>query len=137
MLHTKGTYELNGTYCEVRRKAPKAQGLWSAFRLLCNTMPDTSHGGRNGAEIDVFKSPYHKDPHKPGNYKAAAFRTPHVDGYAQEHKVKHSPCFLLDGIYDTFHTYGGYWDEREDIFCVDRKARRRTKWQAHPLSANI
>lgn len=132
MLHTNGKYALTSGYCEARCKAPKAQGLWSAFWLLSDTMPDPTDGGRNGAEIDVFESPYYNDPARQGPYKNTAFHTLHVDGYGKDHKSKMSPYYSIDDIYDTFHTYGVYWDDKTYVFYVDGKETWRTNWQGTP-----
>lgn len=132
VLHTNGKYTLRSGYCEARCKAPKAQGLWAAFWLLADTMPDPTDGGRNGAEIDVFESPFYNDPKMHGPYKNAVFHTLHVDGYGDDHKAKMSPYYMLRDIHDTFHTYGVYWDADTYIFYVDGKETWRTSWQGTP-----
>jgi len=132
MISTKGLKEYDHGYFEVRCKAPKAQGLWSAFWLLSNSMSDTTDGGKNGAEIDVFESPYYDDKYNDERLKETAFHTLHIDGYGDEHKSKMSPYYLIGDIYDEYHTYGVYWDEKEYIFYIDGCESWRTSFGGTP-----
>lgn len=137
-LNTRGKVEYGkpedgkGHYFEVRCKAPKAQGMWSAFWLLCDSYDDVTEGGRNGAEIDVFESPYFYDKTTGLNYKSTAFHTLHVDGYSDDHKGLQSPYYHVGDLYDTFHTYGVYWDDKTYVFYIDGKETWRTKWNGTP-----
>ena len=56
MLNTKGLFEQTHGYFEIRCILPKAEGMWSAFWMLCDSMADVTDGGRNGAEIDIYES---------------------------------------------------------------------------------
>jgi len=132
IVSSEGLKEYDHGYFEVRCKAPKAQGLWSAFWLLSESMSDTTDGGKNGAEIDVFESPYYDDIYSNKKLKETAFHTLHIDGYGEEHKSRMSPYYQVGDIYDEYHTYGVYWDENEYVFYIDGCESWRTDFGGTP-----
>lgn len=127
MLNTRGLQEFTYGYFEVRMKAPKAEGLWSAFWLLSDSY-DTISGG--GAEIDIVETPYFNDPQSYTKYyKNTAFHTIHIDGYGDDHKAKGSPKYKVQNdIYETFNTYGVMWTEKEYVFYVNGRESWRTSF---------
>ena len=109
-------FEGGGYYAEVRCKLPVGAGQWGAFWL---NSPDMTADG-NGTEIDVVEGAYYDDPKMDDKYKDTAFHTIHAFGYGDEHKSKQSPYYKVErGIYDSFNTYGVYWDEDGYKFFVN------------------
>jgi len=58
-LDTNGLFEKAHGYFEIRCKLPKGQGHWAAFWMLNDGMSNVDGSGRDGAEIDIFESPYY------------------------------------------------------------------------------
>ncbi|MEG2720567.1 MAG: glycoside hydrolase family 16 protein [Oscillospiraceae bacterium] len=104
-------------YYEVRCKVPKAIGIWSAFWLMPdnNFKNDTFGTGKDGAEIDVFESPYLSAK----TYKESVAHAVHIDGYGEKLKSSGSDMQFVKGLYDEFHTFALEWNETEYIFYVD------------------
>lgn len=127
MLNTRGLKEFTYGYFEVRMKAPKAQGLWSAFWLLSDSFDKIAGGG---AEIDIVETPFFDDPKQnPKHYKNTAFHTIHIDGYGDDASSKGSPKYpVQNDIYDTFNTYGVMWTETEYVFYVNGEESWRTSF---------
>lgn len=115
-VYTKDVFTMESGYVEVRCKMPAGAGHWGAFWL---NSPEMKAGG-NGTEIDVIESAYYDDPKMGEQYKDTAFHTIHAQGYGDEHKSKQSPYYEVEsGIYDSFNTYGVYWDENGYKFFVN------------------
>lgn len=127
---TRGLKEFQYGYYEVRCKVPAAEGLWSAFWMLCDTMGDVTGDGKNGAEIDIMESPYYNDPKMPAEkYRNTTMHTIHIDGYGKEHKSRISKQYeVQNDMYNEFNTYGLMWTEDEYIFYINRQETWRTKW---------
>lgn len=106
-------------YFEARCKVPKIYGAWAAFWLMpVNDFKDDVPGsGDDGSEIDIFESMYMymKDP----DYQNSVTHAVHIDGYGDNLKSLGSKHFSMDGLYDTYHTYGLEWNENEYIFYID------------------
>lgn len=122
-MDTNGHYMQKYGYFECRCILPKGVGLWGAFWMLCKSMGDTTMGGLNGAEIDIFESPYYYSP----LYRNTTKHTIHIDGYAEAHKSQGSGYYRISGNpYEEFHTYGVEWNEKEYVFYIDGKMTART-----------
>lgn len=127
---TRGLKEFKYGYYEVSCKAPAAEGLWSAFWMLCDTMGEVTGDGKNGCEIDIMESPYYNDPKKPAEkYRNTTLHTLHIDGYGDDHKSRGSkPYQVQKNMYEEFNTYGLLWTEDEYVFYINGKETWRTSW---------
>lgn len=127
---SRGLKEFTYGYFEVRCKVPAAEGLWSAFWMLCDSMGDVTEGGKNGAEIDIMESPYYNDPKMPAKkFRNTTMHTIHIDGYGDEHKSRISKQFeVQNDMYNTFNTYGLLWTADEYVFYVNGQETWRTNW---------
>lgn len=68
-------------------------------------------------DIDVLGEPIFADEFDTFD---TAFHTIHAQCYGDEHKSKQSPYYEVEsGIYDSFNTYGVYWDENGYKFFVN------------------
>lgn len=113
-------------YFEIRCKFPPAKGIWSAFWLMPDNniafSDDDEQGtGRDGAEIDIYESPFYSM--KPRNCVQSAA---HCDGYDERLKSDASKVYCIDDPYSEFHTYALEWNEKEYIFYVDGYETWRT-----------
>ena len=115
-LDTNGLYLQKYGYFEVRCILPKGAGLWSAFWMLCNGMGRVGDGGTDGAEIDIFESPYYASKH-PRRVSSNI----HYDGYGEDLRSSNvcEPYVLFNDPYEQFNTYGLEWNEKEYIFYVN------------------
>lgn len=109
-------------YYEARCKLPKGYGIWSAFWFMPTTANFGSATSRDasvwGSEIDVFEVPIW-----PQNKIQQAI---HVGGYDEKlHTSTFNPRWLtfdkMSDIYDSYHTYGFYWNEDIYKFYIDGK----------------
>lgn len=129
MLNTRSLFEYKYGYFEIRCKAPKAEGLWSAFWLLADTYNTVSGNGHGGAEIDIMESPFYHDPYNNANYQNTTLHTIHIDGYGKDHKSVASPKVEVQkNMYDEFNTYGVLWTESEYVFYVNGVESYRTSF---------
>ena len=60
-IDTRKSYNKTYGYFECRCKCPSAQGLWSAFWMFSPGIGNIDGTGKDGAEIDIFESPYYGD----------------------------------------------------------------------------
>ncbi|MDR3313931.1 MAG: glycoside hydrolase family 16 protein [Oscillospiraceae bacterium] len=120
-IDTRLTYAQQYGYFEVRCQLPKGQGLWSAFWLLTDGMANEDGTGLDGAEIDIFESPYYvKQDWWLRNAVSCAV---HFDGYGDALQSKHVGDYFVSKPYDSFHTYGLEWNEDGYTYYIDgRKA---------------
>ncbi len=114
-IDTSGLYEQTFGYFEVRCILPKGSGLWSAFWMLSNGMGQVGNGGEDGAEIDIFESPFYGE-----RFSRRVSSNIHIDGYGADLKSNHvcEAYLLRNDPYETFNTYGLEWNEKEYIFYV-------------------
>ena len=115
-IDTNGLYGQTFGYFEVRCILPKGCGMWSAFWMLSNGMGQVGNGGEDGAEIDIFESPFFGD-----KFSRRVSSNIHIDGYGADLKSSHvcEPYLLLNDPYEKFNTYGLEWNENEYIFYVN------------------
>ena len=117
-------------YYEVRCKAPKSVGIWSAFWL----MPDSGLGSEgmmgndkigtsaDGIEVDIMESLFYNHT----GHRNSVQHVLHGDGYGENTKVASSRIYKVPHMYDDFHTYGVMWTEEEYIFFIDGVETWRT-----------
>ena len=115
-VDTNGLYGQTFGYFEVRCILPKGSGMWSAFWMLSDGMGQVGNGGEDGAEIDVFESPFFGE-----GFNRRVSSNIHIDGYGADLKSSHvcEPYLLLNDPYERFNTYGVEWNEEEYIFYVN------------------
>lgn len=111
-------FEQTYGYFECRAKLQAASGCWSAFWIMSNDIQKVGNGGKDGAEIDIFESPWFNQ----GVIQSAI----HWDGYGEAHQSLGSPQYHLPDMYYDFHTFALEWTETEYIFYVDGQESWRT-----------
>lgn len=104
-------------YFEARCKVPRTYGAWSAFWMMPvgNFRDDVPGTGTDGAEIDVFESPFYYDLFQRNTVNHAV----HYDGYGENLKSAGKTGIKVRNLYDEFHTYGVEWTENYYKFYVD------------------
>lgn len=125
IITTKETYEQTYGYFEVRCILPKGAGLWSAFWMNSHTMANVDGTGIDGAEIDIFESPYY---HKKGIRHNCVGSNIHFDGYGEDLTSGKVGVFLANNPYEEYNTYGLEWNEEEYIFYINGKETARTSF---------
>ena len=116
-LETRGRFEHTYGYYECRCKLPKGQGMWSAFWLINSNVNKTNGHAREGAELDVFESPYY---FLPGKLSHLVTSNIHYNGYELQTKYKNVVISRLpNDPYENFNTYGMLWTPEEYIFYVN------------------
>lgn len=120
----KTGFEQKYGYFEVRCKLPKGSGIWAAFWLLCDGVYDEANGGRTGAELDVFESPYYNS-----FINNTVSSNIHIDGYNDFHKNLGAQKYIVRGNpYEEFNTYGVEWNSKEYIFYINGTETFRTDY---------
>lgn len=111
-------FSQNKGYFEIRCKVPEAFGMWAAFWLMPdnNFKGDTFGTGTDGAEIDIFESPFMCMDEGDRDVISHAI---HIDGYGEELKSLGSDYIRVEDLYKDFHTYALEWNEDSYIFYVD------------------
>ena len=115
---TQDKYERKYGYYECRCKLAKGQGLWSAFWLTNSNVTNLTTGNaKQGAEIDVFESPFWL---LGGTMKNKITSNIHYNGYELLTRYGNVGIFQLDNDpYENFNTYGVEWTEDEYIFYIN------------------
>ena len=113
-------------YFEVRARLPKFYGTWSAFWMMPYNAPtaptgkDALNAKLYGGEIDIMEAPAYA--RKSNGIVQQAL---HIGDYNRNTGTStFSMNWLTENvgdIYDSFHTYGLYWDENMYKFYVDEK----------------
>lgn len=111
-------FEQTYGYFECRAKLQAASGCWSAFWLMSNDIIKVGNGGQDGAEIDIFESPFFNL----GTVQSAL----HWDGYLDNHQSVAGPQYRLHDMYYKFHTFALEWTKDAYVFYVDGKETWRT-----------
>lgn len=108
-------------YFEVRCKAPRLFGGWAAFWMMpidnfaSDKEGSTLNTAIDGAEIDIFESPFYYDKKARETINHAI----HYDGYGDNLKSVPKTGIKVKDLYDEFHTYGLEWTEQYYRFYVD------------------
>ena len=123
-MDTRDSFNQTYGYFECRCILPKGYDLWGAFWLYCDGVCDVADQGKNGAELDVFESPYFGT--KNSNMVSSNI---HIDGYNEHHQAKGSKKFLLKGDpYSEFNTYGLEWNAEGYTFYINGEKTFSTDW---------
>ncbi len=110
-IRSRGKFEQEKGYFEIRCKLQNASGFWGAFWLMCDGANHVGNGAINGAEIDIFES---FDVYGGGINHAL-----HWDGYGKDHKTNSKSVYNKD-LYDgEYHTFSLLWTDEEYIFYID------------------
>ena len=122
-IETSSLFEQTYGYFEVRCILPKGEGLWSAFWMMCGGVGSVGNGGTDGAEIDVFESPYYGK-----TLRSRVSSNIHFDGYEEAHQSTNvcKPYLFFNDPYEAFNTYGVEWNENEYIFYINGIETGRT-----------
>lgn len=116
-LETRGRFEHTYGYYECRCKLPKGQGMWSAFWLMNSNVNNVNGHAREGAELDVFESPYYFLKGKAAHKVTSNI---HYNGYELQTKYKNVAITkLANDPYENYNTYGMLWTPDEYIFYVN------------------
>ena len=117
-IRSRGLFEQAYGYFEIKCRINTVPGYWTAFWLMGDSVNNTSGGGVNGTEIDIYESPYCG--------KGKIQHTLNWDGYGQEHKYE---GYIADAdVYDgEYHTFGLLWTEEEYVFYIDGEESWRTE----------
>ncbi|MDR2687297.1 MAG: glycoside hydrolase family 16 protein [Oscillospiraceae bacterium] len=124
-LDTSGSFRQAFGYFEVRAMLPKGAGLWSAFWLQSDQVGHVDGSGRDGTEVDVYESFYYTMRWPKRDSVGANL---HYDGYGDAHQGQNVGWGYVERPYDTFHTYGVEWNEREYIFYIDGREYGRSSF---------
>lgn len=112
-------------YFEMRARLPKFYGIWSAFWMMPlqgmpeDNVPDARNAKKYGSEIDIMEAPTYGR-----NGAGLVQQAVHNGGYGATHESTFNPRWLTTDcgdLYDSFHTYGLYWDENIYKFYIDGK----------------
>lgn len=116
-IATQRLFEHKYGYYECRCLLPKAQGMWSAFWLMNSNVNKTNGHALEGAELDVFESPY---SFLPGKLSHLVTSNIHYNGYDLQTKYQNVVISRLDNDpYENYNTYGLLWTPDEYIYYVN------------------
>lgn len=115
-------FEQTFGYYEATVKVPRGTGMWSAFWLQSDNIGNIGHGGKDGAEIDIYESSFIRfNPTKTGScIHYDAYNPPY---YTWPGKTTDVGYNLYDG---EFHTYSLLWTPEKYVFFVDGKETWQT-----------
>lgn len=127
-IDTQDLFSQTYGYFEVRCILPEGAGLWSAFWLMPDNIDNIDNSGTDGAEIDVFESPYYFQKQSIARRRISS--NIHFDGYGEAHQSLNvcTPYLLLNNPYKEFNTYSVEWNEDEYIFYVNGVETGRTNF---------
>lgn len=108
-------------YFECRCILPKGEGIWAAFWMFCGGVGSIGNGGVDGAELDIFESPFYME-----KVNDCVYMNVHYDGYGEHHKGESEGKFCVNNPYEEFNTYGMEWNEDEYIFYINGVEACRT-----------
>lgn len=116
-ISTRGTFEQTYGYFECRCILPKGEGLWSAFWLTnSNVTKLTTGDALQGAEIDVFESPYYYRGDGKNNLVSSNI---HYNGYELMTRYKNVGIFKVNDPYNSYNTYGVEWNADGYTFYIN------------------
>ncbi len=110
-------------YFECRCILPKGEGIWAAFWMWCPDMGKIGNGGVDGAEMDIFESPFYMK-----RKNDCVYMNIHYDGYEDAHMHENEGKFYANNPYEEFNTYGMEWNEDEYIFYINGIEACRTSF---------
>lgn len=119
-------FEQKYGYFEIKCKTPFFYGGWSAFWMMPydhfdaehsdQESPDHINTGVDGAEIDIFESPFSYLKNSEVVNHAV-----HYDGYRDYLKSVGKTGIKVNNLYNEYHTYALEWTEKYYKFFVDGK----------------
>lgn len=129
-IETRELKQFKYGYFECRCISPVGEGLWAAFWMFSHGVGTIDGTGRDGAEIDVFESPYYgfTNPLK----RNATSSTIHFDGYEEAHKGITLGSYKVPNPYTQYNTFGVEWNEDECIFYINGVETDRITGDAVP-----
>ena len=125
-LETEDKFEQLYGYFECRCKLAKGQGLWSAFWMMNANVNKVVGHSRNGAEIDIFESPFW---HLGEDKRNLVTLNLHYNGYELFTRYKNVGIFRLDNDpYENYNTYGMKWTPDAYTFYINGYEVAKTSW---------
>lgn len=116
-VRTKGIFEQQYGYFEIRCTVNTVPGYWTAFWLMSESVSSEENGGVDGTEIDIYESAYYS--------QSMIQHTLNWDGYGEAHKAEGQK--VLANVYDgDYHTFSLLWTEDEYVFYIDGVETWRT-----------
>ncbi|MCF0241429.1 MAG: glycoside hydrolase family 16 protein [Treponema sp.] len=115
-IRSRGKFSQAGGAYQIRFKAEKKSGLWSAFWLMYQGNSDTDGTASKDGEIDIFEIISNDNGRK---YLNSAV---HWDGYAAAHKSKGAQYQIKDDFYDQWHTVTFFWGNEYYMAFLDDNA---------------
>lgn len=112
-IRSRGKFTQVGGAYQIRFKAEKKSGLWSAFWLMYSGNPVMDGTGKTDCEIDIFE--IISNDHGMKYLNSAA----HWDGYGPEHKSKGGRYTITDDFYDQWHTVTFFWGNEYYVAYLD------------------
>ena len=125
-IETEDKFEQTYGYFECRCKLAKGQGLWSAFWMMNSNVNKVVGHSKNGAEIDIFESPFW---YLGENKRNLVTLNLHYNGYGLHTRYKNVGIFRLDNDpYENFNTYGVKWTSDAYTFYINGYEVAKTAW---------
>ena len=125
-IETEDKFEQAYGYFECRCKLAKGQGLWSAFWMMNSHVNKVVGHSKNGAEIDIFESPFW---YLGKNKRNLVTLNLHYNGYGLHTRYKNVGIFRLDNDpYENFNTYGVKWTPDAYTFYINGYEVAKTSW---------
>jgi beta-glucanase (GH16 family) len=125
-IETEDKFEQAFGYFECRCKLAKGQGLWSAFWMMNANVNKVVGHSRNGAEIDIFESPFW---FRGENKRNLVTLNLHYNGYGLHTRYKNVGIFQLDNDpYENYNTYGVKWTPDAYTFYINGYPVAKTSW---------
>lgn len=112
-IRSRGKFMQAGGAYQIRFKAEKKSGIWSAFWLMYAGASDTDGKASKDGEIDIFEIISNDNGRK---YLNSAV---HWDGYSANHKSKGAQYYISDSFYDQWHTVTFYWGNEYYVAYLD------------------
>lgn len=125
-IETEDSFEQLYGYFECRCKLAKGQGLWSAFWMMNENVNKVAGHSENGAEIDIFESPFW---YRGKDKRNLVTLNLHYNGYGIFTRYKNLGIFSLDNDpYENYNTYGVKWTPDAYTFYINGYAVAGTSW---------
>lgn len=125
-ISTQGLFEQAYGYFECRCILPKGQGLWSAFWLTNPNVNQVLGNGKQGAEIDIFESPFY---HLGEGKRNKVTSNLHFNGYDLQTRYHNIVISALNNDpYENYNTYGLKWTPDEYIIYINGVEVKRSHY---------